>query len=330
VAVVYNEPYLPRGHPDAVSEADVVEVGAAVATALTASGFAPVKVPAGPPLDAFVSQLVRIAPVLAFNLAEGFGGRSGGATYLTSVFELLGIPYTGSPVEALAVCVSKSRTKDLLRGCGLPTALSLAVDPGEPVPELPWEGPALVKPDAEDGSLGIDQGSVVQDRAGLLDRVERLRREYDGTVLIEEYLPGPEFNVGLVAWPEPRALPVAQVMFAPADGTWPILTYAAKWDQGSDDDLRSPVACPAPIDAGLASRVSALAVSTFRSTGCRDYARVDFRLDARGDPMVLEVNPNPDVGPTAGWARAVRASGVSYEDAIEAIASQALSRGRPQ
>src|SRR5262249_30585678 len=158
-----------------------------------------------------------------------------GATHLTSVFELLGLPYTGSAVETLAVCSSKSRTKALLRGHGLPTAASLVVGPGEPIPPLPWDGPAVVKPDAEDGSLGIDRGRGAVDRVALAARVEWFRQAYGGSVLIEAYLPGPEFNVGLVGWPTPRALPVAQVVYTGRPGTWPILTYAAKWDEGSDE-----------------------------------------------------------------------------------------------
>jgi D-alanine-D-alanine ligase len=326
VAVVYNEPTLPAGHPDATSEADVVAVAGAVAGALGGAGFAVAVLGARPPLVGFVSQLTEAAPDLVFNLVEGFGGKSRAATHVTSVFELLGLPYTGSPVEALAACVAKSLAKALLRGSGIATAPFVVVGPGEEVPELPWGGPAVVKPDAEDGSLGIDQGSVVLDRAALPERVARLRRAYGGSVLIEEYLPGAEFNVGLVAWPEPRALPVAQVMFAPRPGDWPILTYAAKWAEGSEEDRRSPIACPAPIAEPLAARLSSLAVSAFRATGCRDYARVDLRLDARGEPMVLEVNPNPDVGPNAGWARAARASGMSYADAVAAVAREALRR----
>jgi D-alanine-D-alanine ligase len=318
---------LPPGHPDAVSEADVVNAARAVAEALNESGFAAELVPAGPPLAGFVARLAERPPDLVFNLVEGFGGWTGGATHVTSVYELLGLPYTGSPVEALAACLSKGRAKALLRGYGLPTAPSVTVGPGQTVPEIPWEGPSVVKPDAEDGSLGIDQGSVVEGRDRLEGRVERLRAAYGGTVLVEPYLPGPEFNVGLIALPEPRALPIAQVMYVPSDGFWPILTYAAKWDEGSAEDTMSTIACPAPVDEGLAARLVAIAERAFRVTGCRDYARVDLRLDGLGTPMILEVNPNPDIGPGAGWARAVLVSGETYAAAVAAIARQALARG---
>jgi len=326
VAVVYNAPTLGPDHRDAASEGDVVGVATAVADALRQSGLEAALVPAGPPLAEFLRRLEAVGAAAVFNLAEGYGGSSAGATYLTAVYELLGLPYTGSTVESLAACQSKGRTKALLRGHGLPTAASVLVKPGAAIPLTSWAGPAVVKPDSEDGSLGIDQGSVVADHDGLCRRVEQLRASYGGSVLIEPYLDGPEYNVGVLALPDPVALPVSQVMFRPAEGDWPILTYAAKWDAGSAEDLASPVVCPAALDADLAGHLARLAVAAFRATACRDYARVDFRLDSRGEPMILEVNPNPDVGPRAGWARALAASGTPYAEALAAIARQALGR----
>ncbi len=389
VAVVYNAPALPPDHRDAASESDVVEVAHAVAIALEGQSFTPFLVAAKAPLQNFLEVLSLAKPDLVFNLIEGFNGISSGATHLTSLFELMGLPYTGSPVNALAACVSKSRAKALLRGFGLPVTNSIVIereapiaealarslpslangrlggveaqpssavdsdnqlsnidddsssasDPapplpppsqkGEKYPQIAWIGGCLlVKPDAEDGSLGIDQGSVVADTKALVERVKYLRSLYDCGVIVEPYLPGPEFNLGVIALPEPRALAVAQIVFKPEIGRWPILTYAAKWDEGSVADLASRPVCPALIDPAFAERLSSLAVAACRATGCRDYARVDMRLDANGEPMILEVNPNPDIGPNAGWARAARASGFSYEEAIGAIAREALKRRR--
>jgi D-alanine-D-alanine ligase len=96
---------------------------------------------------------------------------------------------------------------------------------------------------------------------------------------------------------------------------------------GSAADLASPIRCPARIDAELGRTLGELAVEAFEVTGCRDYARVDFRLDGEGRPMILEVNPNPDIGPTAGWARALREAGREYEETIVALALQAIARG---
>lgn len=324
--VLFNAPNLPADHPHAGSEADVVDVARSIVASLGRAGFDARGLAAAPPLGRFIDDLARESPDVVFNLIEGFGGSSGGEAYVTSVLELLGIPYTGCPPEAQALCHGKGRTKALLRGFGLPTAPFLLAN-GDEVPDLPFDGPYFVKPDAEDASLGIDQGSVVTDRAGLVDRVAMLRREFGPDVLIEAYLPGPEYNVGVLAIPEPTPLTVAEVAYSPRPGDWPILTYAAKWDVGSGEDLASPIRCPAAIGPALADRLGRLAVEAFRVTACTDVARVDFRLDAGGHPMILEVNPNPDLGPTAGWARALRASGRDYDGTMAALARQALARG---
>ena len=329
VAVLHNAPALPPSHPDAVSEADVVEVALAVVDALRRQGLDARPLAAAPPIGRLVESLGLPRADVVFNLIEGYGGTSAGEARVTALLELMGLAYTGCPSESQALCHSKGRTKAILRGLGLPTAAFALVGEGEPVHDLDGEGPWIVKPDGEDASLGIDQASVVTDRAALLGRVRDLREAYGGRVVVEAYLPGPEFNVGVLALPEVAPLPVAEVVFDPPPGAWPILTYAAKWSAGSLEDLASPVRCPAQIEPALAHRLGLLAVAAFRATGCRDYARVDLRLDARGEPMVLEVNPNPDVGPEAGWARALRASGREYDATLAALARQAFGRGSP-
>ena len=141
-----------------------------------------------------------------------------------------------------------------------------------------------------------------------LERVARLRRRYGGDVLIEAYLPGPEFNVGVLALPEPE----------PLAGRRGRLRRPSR--RVADPDLCREVGRrlgrrpgqPGPLPGRdrrrtWPSALGRLAVAAFRATGCRDYARVDFRLDGGGEPMILEVNPNPDLGPSAGWARALRA-----------------------
>jgi D-alanine-D-alanine ligase len=328
VAVLYNAPTLPPEHPDSASEADVAGVARVVADALTRLDFDAWPLPASPPIGKVLGQLANPAPDVVFNLIEGFAGSSGGEAHFTGLLELLGLPYTGCPPVSQALCHSKARTKALLRGLNLPTAHFAVVRSGEPIPR--WDGPwpVLLKPEAEDASLGIDQSSVVGTAEAIVEGVARLRVSHGGDVLIEAYLPGREFNVGVLALPDPIALPVAEIVYRVPEGSWPILTYAAKWDEGSPEDLASLPRCPAAIDPGLADLLSDLAVEAFRATGCRDYARVDFRLDSEGSPMILEVNPNPDIGPKAGWARALRASGREYEQTLARLVGQAGRRRR--
>jgi D-alanine-D-alanine ligase len=302
-------------------------VAHSVGEVLAQAGFQVVPLPAAPPVETLVEQFVSARPDLVFNLVEGFAGSSGGEVHLTALIELLGFPYTGCPPEAQALCHSKAATKALLKGLGLPTAPFAVAQAGTPLPVLEGPGPWIVKPESEDASLGIDQQSVVTEPAEIAEQVRRLSLAYGPRVLIEAFLPGAEYNVGILALPRPQALAIAEVLYSPKPGVWPILTYAAKWLEGSAEDLSSPIGCPANVSPELAARLEALAVRAFEATGCRDYARVDFRLDAQGEPMILEVNPNPDIGPTAGWARALRASGRDYQETLAALARQALERG---
>jgi len=327
VAVLYNAPVLPREHRDYASEAGVVPTARAVLRALKTHGFRPFLLAAHPPAQRLVRSLVKKHPDLVFNLIEGFGGNSGGESHVTSLLELMGIPYTGCPPEAQSLGRSKARTKALLLGSGLPTARFWAVEPGDNLPVDPWPGTLIIKPEHEDASLGIHQDNVIATPLNLLIRVQRLQAEYGPRVLIEQYLPGREFNLGVIALPKPISLPAAEILYLPEPGTWPILTYEAKWHEGSKEDLASLPQCPAEIDPALADTLGSLAVSAFRACGCRDYARVDFRLDGDGMPMILEVNPNPDLAPTAGLARAIVASGRDWGETVAKFARQALERG---
>ena len=328
VAVLYNAPVLPTDHPDSASERGVVTVAREVSTILRKAGLKAWPMAVRPPLQRLVKVLQTRKPDAVFQLAEGFGGFSGGEAHLSSVLELMDLPYTGCPPEAQGLARVKSRTKWLLRGAGLPTATFQVVEKGQ----ADWSGevvwPTLVKLDDEDASLGIDQASVVRDEREARAKIEALRARYHSPILVESYLPGREFNVGVLALPEPEALPMAEVVYQVDGSGWPILTYDAKWAAGSTEDLASPVRCPAEVEADLQERLSALALAAFHVVGCRDYARVDFRLDDRGQPMILEINPNPDLDSSSGLARAIRASGRSYEEVIVALTRQALERGR--
>lgn len=327
VAVLYNDPVLPRDHPDHESEVGVVAAARSVRDALKTHGFRPFLLAAKAPAQRLVNRLVKTHPDLVFNLIEGFAGHSGGEAHVTSLLELMRVPYTGCPPEAQALGRHKAMTKRLLAGSGLPTARFWSVEKGDPLPIDPWPGTVFVKPESEDASLGISQDSVVSSPDDLARRVDQVLADHGPRVLIESYLPGPEFNIGVLALPNPVALPAAEIVYIPAEGRWPILTYEAKWHVGSRADLASLPRCPAEIDGALADELGKLAVSAFRACGCRDYARVDFRLDAAGAPMILEVNPNPDLDPSAGLARAIQASGRDWGGTVAALAHQAIERG---
>lgn len=286
-----------------------------------------------------LETLTRLPPVdVVFNLFEGLAGVGRGEAEVAGLIELLGWPLTGSPAECLALVRHKPRTKWLLAGAGLPTPPFEMVPATGPLDQrrleaLLADSAVIVKPAHEDASLGIGPHSVVRQWPELVEQIDAVRRRY-GAVLVEQFIVGREFNAAVIALPEPQLLPIAEIEFAGTGAPgWQIVTYDAKWIAGGEADRATPARCPAQIDANTAERIGQVAWQAFRVAGCRHYARVDLRMDQAGQLHVLEINANPDIGPTAGFARALRAAGIDYETFVErmvqtAVASRATqSRG---
>jgi D-alanine-D-alanine ligase len=234
-----------------------------------------------------------------------------------ALLELMRLPYTGNGPLTLGICNSKAITKQLLIANGIPTPrfLHLASDPEE-APEFAF--PLVVKPANEDGSAGITEDSFVSDLAGLRRQVRWLREGFRQEALVEEYVGGREFNVGVLgngteADPH-RTLPPAELVYR--NPRWRLCTYESKWDASHPSYAEIAPVCPAQAPAGFLSRLSEITLACARLFRLTGYARVDFRANGAGELFVLEVNPNPDISPDAGMARAARAAGLSYSDLI--------------
>jgi D-alanine-D-alanine ligase len=267
-------------------------------------------------------------PEVVFNLFEGTARQGQTEAYLAGLLDWHEVAYTGCPFAALVLARDKPRAKLLLQGAGLPTPRFFAVD-CLPVPPNPLGWPVIVKPAAEDASVGLDQGSVVTNQDQLLHRVARLWERFGPPILVEQFIKGREFNVSVIENPERRVLPIAEILFeGDGPGFWPIVTYDAKWRPESRDYLATPPHCPADLNPQLAEQVADLASQAFQLFGCRQYARVDFRLSAQGQPYILEVNPNPDFNPTAGLTQALLAAGLSHSRFTLDLVRQALQRVR--
>ncbi len=324
VLILYNEPVLPPDHPDAAAEQDVFATVAVVHRALTDAGFAVHQLGASRDPQKLLAGLQTERPDVVFNLFEGLADRGDTEATAAGLLEWLGIPFTGSPSAALALARDKYRTLHLLRGAGVRVPASFLVE-RLPCPPCPLAWPVIVKPALHDASEGLDQGSVVTEQAGLANRVARLLRDYGPPVLVEEYVAGREFNVGLIEAPELRVLPLAEIVFLEqAPGYWPIVTFDAKWRPGSREYEATPRR-PAEVDARLAAELAEMARRAFQLVACRDYGRVDFRA-RDGVPYVLEVNPNPDLSPGAGLAGGLAAAGLSHAEFAVHLVRAALAR----
>jgi D-alanine-D-alanine ligase len=327
VLILHNEPVLPASHPDAESEREIVETADGVGKTLVEAGFQVSRLGAGHDPSSLVAGVSSQRPDVVFNLFEGIADNAASETAVAAILEWLGIPFTGSPSHALCLARNKHLAKRLFRDAGLPTPEFLVVE-SLPVPEctLPW--PVIVKPALQDASIGLDQGSVVTDQRRLEERVSLLLRQYGPPVLVEQFIRGRELNVSLIEAPDLRVLPVSEVLFVETDPAyWPIVTYDAKWKPGSRDYEATPPRYPAEVSAPLAERLGTLASQAFRLLGCRDYARVDFRVRPSGEAYVLEVNPNPCFAPSAGLAGGLTSAGLTHTQFTVDLVRAALTRG---
>ena len=254
---------------------------------------------------------------VVFNLSECPNLSPEKELHACALLELLRIPYTGNGPLALGICNSKGLVKQLLIANGIPTP-RFRVYTSEPAsaPDLPF--PLVVKPANEDGSAGITEDSLVADMGELRRQVKWLRDGFRQDALVEEFVGGREFNMGVLGngtITDPhRSLPPAELVYR--NPRWRLCTYESKWDSTHPSYSEIAPVCPAEIPPGLAARLSEITITCARIFRITGYARVDFRMNAQGELFVLEVNPNPDISPDAGMSRAARAAGLTYTDLI--------------
>jgi D-alanine-D-alanine ligase len=258
---------------------------------------------------------------LVFNLCEGINGHARFEDYVVGALELAGVPFTGCRHWATTIAHRKHVANTLLASAGVPIPAFTLANANKLVTEFPL--PAIVKPAAEDASVGIDNGAICTSKKALRKRVALMLEQFE-EVLVQEYVPGREFNVGFVGR---RMLPIAEIDFNMPEGTWPIVSYAAKWVPGSAEDQGTIPLCPADIPADLAKHIGQAARQAWEYvSGGEGYGRVDLRLGDSGQPYVLEVNPCPDLSSNAGLARMGRAFGWTYDDLVMQIVDEALAR----
>ena len=308
------------------SDAGVLEETKAVAAALDRLGLAHRTVGVARLTD--VPGALAAAPEeVVFNLVEGFPGRPFDAGAVPALCRAFDKGCTGADSPCLLLAQDKGRTKALLQAAGLPCPPAVVVPVGEnaPAARLPG-GPYIVKPVCLDASEGIDAASVVPKAGAALRRaVARVHREFGQPAMVEQFIAGRELNVSVL---ERRGrvevLPIAEIVFSAFPAGKPrIVDYAAKWLPESFEYRHTPRIIPARLTARQAEAMRRQARAAWDAVGCSGYARVDFRLDARGRPMILEVNANPDIADDAGFAAALEAAGIPFEEFVDSAVRDA-------
>jgi D-alanine-D-alanine ligase len=302
----------------------ILETVEAIETALVNEGNAVVRIPVMTD-GRWIERIRRGKFDVAFNMCEGIDGVAELEPPVIGVLELFGVPYTGASSYTTSLCLRKHVVNALLAHADLPVPPWITIRRGGRIRSVGY--PAIIKPAAEDASIGVEQRSVVRTSRALKARAEAMLVSFDD-VIVQRYIEGRELNVGILG---DTALPIAEIDFSTMPkGLWPIVTYRSKWDTGSEEDLGSVPKCPAELPARVANEVRRVALEAWKQVGGQGYGRVDMRLDPNGQPWVLEVNANPDIAPDAGLARMARVAGIDYDTLVRTICELGISRRREQ
>ena len=297
------------------SERDVsLRTGAAVHRALCRRGYDAVMIDVGPTLS---RDLQDQKVSLVFLALHGPGGEDGS---IQGFLETLGIPYTGSGIQASAVGMHKETTKTMLAAHGIPVPAGIVAKRGEKISsaqalrrgKLRW--PVVVKPASEGSTIGV---TIVKKPAQWSEALT-LAHKYDRDAMIEAYIPGHEVTVSLLGRQAqaPLVLPAVEIV-APGG----FYDFSAKYEKG-----RTQYLCPAPLSATITKQIEALALRTYEVLGCAGAARVDFRITPRGRPYVLEINTVPGMTETSLLPMAAAQAGIGYEELTERILESAVAK----
>jgi D-alanine-D-alanine ligase len=320
----------PPSNSDVYAEWDSAETIDAVATALSAFGQV-IRLEA---TEEFPARLRSERPDIVFNIAEGLHG-SNREAHVPAICEFFDVPYSGSDPFTLSLCLHKARTKDVLTAHGIPNAAFRLID-SEPALQRflrdTQRFPLFLKPVQEGSSKGITERNLVRTWDELESQARFLLDTYRQPVIAEAFLPGAEFTCGVLGnGVGARVLPLVAINFGSLpDGAVPIYGYEAKWIWDTPDDPLDIFECPAHIDAALASTIEDVVLRAYHVLGCRDWSRIDVRLDANGVPNIVEVNPLPGILPNpednSCLPKAARAAGLDYDQLIQSALKHAAKR----
>ena len=284
-------------------------------------------------LDDFPRVLAASAEPVVFNLVESLDAATGDAMLVPAVCSAFGKSATGNDTPCMTLGIDKWRTKSVLLAAGIPTPPGWLVPIGARLSAaglLP--GPYIVKPLRADASEGIDATSVVPKAGPRLQRaIARVHTEFRQPALGECFFGCREFNVGIVELKGRVAmLPIAEIDFSAFGPDRPrIVDYAAKWLPGTFEFDHTPRVRPKALPARLARQVERSCLAAWNVLGCRDYARADIRVDEDNRIAILEINPNPDITPCAGFSCGLRDAGIRHDRFVLGMVENAVRRLPP-
>lgn len=307
------------GPEDALEEYDSPKTIELISAALQSMGHSVVRLGGG---RDFLNNVLRQNVDVVFNIAEGRGNYRSREAQVPSVLEMLNIPYIGSDPQCLAVCLDKPLTKSIVAASGISTPNWRVITDRKA--QISWDGflfPAIIKPAYEGSSKGIRIGSLAKNLEQTLEIVAGVLEGYRQPVMVEEYIGGEEVTVGIVGNLPPKVLGIMRLIPKNGDEHF-VYSLEVKRDWENLVDYE----CPAQLEKNTLERLTQSSLRIFQLLGCRDFARLDFRVNAEGMPYFLEINPLPGLGDYSDLVIMAMKQGLSYEELIGAIVGAALER----
>jgi D-alanine-D-alanine ligase len=277
--------------------------------------------------DASLIALSRCNADLFFNLTESYAGDDTKDMNLAAYLDLLGRPFTGSGPHALYLAQDKALAKKIFHFHEIRTPFFAISYRGKLAHAHDIEFPLIVKPSSEDGSIGIDVGSVVTSVKELMERIHYIQETFDSPALIEEYIEGREIYAAILGNEKPEVLPLVELDLSKLPEGMPrIAGTEVKWERESEAFKRTKPEIAAGLDEKTESALRDTALASYRALKLRDYGRIDMRLAKNGKIYVIEANPNPWLSSGAEFSLAARESGRTYSDLVGEIVDLALAR----
>lgn len=289
----------------------------AIEAALLHNGHRVTLIPAS---EHLLSDITAIGGIdIIFNVCSGIKHRKQQAN-IVGMLELLEIPFVGSGLSAQIIGMHKALTKRIFRAVGVPTAAFQVFITGEEELDESLNFPLIVKPEHEGSSRGIDGNSVVYDREALYRQIHKIIEEFNQFALVEEFIPGREFTIGVLGTIEPKVLPLIEIHFDRSDEFQTL-------DMKSQDNYH--IQCPADLSRAKAEELEYYAIRAYKAIGCNDFARIDVRMDEAENPFFIEVNTLPGMQPGySDFPKAAEAAGLAYHELVEELMREAMADAR--
>lgn len=278
--------------------------------------------------NASLCALAKMEADVIFNLTESYAGDDTKDMQIAGFLDLLGTPYTGAGPHALYLAQDKALAKKMFAFHGIKTPFFATSYRGRLDHAHDIEFPLIVKPVSEDGSIGIEAGSVVGSIKELMERIHYIHDKFDSPALIEEYIEGREIYASILGNEDPAVLPLVELDLSKLpEGTPRIASAEVKWEKETESYRVTKSAPVEDLPEATAKRLEETALAAYRTLKLRDYGRIDMRLTKRNEIYVLEANPNPWLASGAEFAMAAKKAGRSYCDLIAEIVALAQARG---